>query len=76
VILAAELERQCDRHTRHVAPAEDGMTACQGEQSSDRIGLLVDQRSHLLPPRLIDPLEHRQGEVLLVLELVIKRPRV
>src|SRR5439155_9937600 len=36
------------------------------------ICLLLDQPAHLAPPRLIDPLDHRQGQILLVLELVIE----
>ncbi len=56
----------------NVSPAVDGVTACERDQRSDRIGLLVDEATHLAPPRLIDPLEHRPGQILLVLELVIQ----
>jgi len=47
-------------------------TARQRDQRRDRIGLFVDQPTHLAPPCLVDPLEHRQGQILLVLELVIQ----
>ena len=71
MILTAELEPQRDRHAGHVSPAVDRVTARQGDQRRDRIRLLLDRPADLLPPGLIYPLDHRQGEVLLVLELVI-----
>src|SRR6266508_4417261 len=71
MVLTAELEPQRHRDAGNVSSAVDGVTARQRDQRSDRIGLLVDQPTHLAPPRLVDPLEHRPGQILLVLELVI-----
>ena len=73
MVLTAELEPQRHRDAGDVAPAEDGVTARQRDQRGDRIGLLARRAADLAPPRLVDPLDHRQGEVLLVLELVVER---
>lgn len=74
VILTAELEPQRHRHAGDIAPAVHGMPARKGDQRQDRVRLLFDEPADLVPPRLIDPLDHGQGKILLVLELVIERP--
>src|SRR5215213_3263922 len=73
VILTAELEPQRDRHPSDVSAAVDGVPARQGDQGCQRIGFLLDGLSDLLSPGLVNPIDDRQGEVLFVLELVIKR---
>jgi hypothetical protein len=73
VILTAELEPEGHRHAGDVAPAVNGVAARESEQRSSRIGLLVDEPADLLSPCLVDPIDHRQGEILLVPELVIER---
>src|SRR6266540_628472 len=73
MVLTAELEPQRHPDAGNVPSAVDSVTARYRDQRSDRIGLLVDQPTHLAPPGLIDPLDHRPGQVLLVLELVIQR---
>ncbi len=73
MILTAELEPQCHRHAGDVAPAVDGMTTRKGDQREDWIGLLFDEPADLEPPRLIDPLDHGEGKVFLVPELVTER---
>src|SRR5262249_53330295 len=72
VVLAAELEPQRDRDAGDVAPAEDRVAPGKREERRDRVGLRVDDLADLLAPRLVDPLEDRAREVLLVLELVIE----
>src|SRR2546421_5099793 len=72
MVLTAELEPQRHHDAGNVSPAVDGVTARQRDQRSDRIALLLDRRAHLPPPRLVDPLEYRQGQILLALELVIQ----
>ena len=74
MILAGELEPQRHRDAGEVAPAIDGMTLRQRDQRRDRIGLLLDQPTDLVPPRFVDPREHRAGQILLALELVIQGP--
>ena len=73
VVLAAELEPQRHRDARDVASAQDGVAACEGDQRGDRIGLLVGPFTHFAPPGLLRPPHHRQGQILLVLELVVQR---
>jgi hypothetical protein len=72
VVLTAELDPERHDDAGDVAPAVDGVTAGQREQRSHRIGLLLGRPTDLAPPGLVDPLEHRQGQILLVLELVIQ----
>ena len=74
MILTAELEPQCHRHPGDVPSAVDGVAASHDNEGDDWIRLLLDEPADLLPPCLIDPIDHRQGEVLLALELVIERP--
>jgi hypothetical protein len=72
VVLAAELDPQRHPEACDVSPAVDGVAARQRNQGSDRIGLPVDQRTYLALPVLVDPPEHGERQVLLVLELVIQ----
>jgi hypothetical protein len=72
MVLTAELKPQRYRDAGNVSSAVDGVTARQRDHGRDRIGLLVDQPTHLAPPRLVDPLDHRQGEILLVFELALQ----
>src|SRR5262245_5104731 len=73
VVLVRELDPEGHHHPRHVAPAIDRMAAGQGEQRREWVGLSIGRVAHLAPPRLVDPLDHRAGEIGLVLELVIER---
>src|SRR5215211_669456 len=73
MVLAAELDPQRHHDAGDVSPAKDRVTAGQGDQLSDRIWLLLGRLAHLAHPVLVHPLEHRQGQVLLVPELVIER---
>lgn len=74
VILATELKSQCDRDAGEVSAAVDGVTTCHDDQGDEWIWLLLDEPAYLLSPCLVNPIDHGQGEVLLVLELVIERP--
>src|ERR1700722_12711726 len=73
MILATELESQRDRNASHITPTEDRVSTRHDDQCGHRVGLPVEQRTNLLLPGLIDPVDHSQGEILLVLELVIER---
>ena len=73
MLLAAELDPQGHHHAGDVSPAEDGVSPRQGEQLGDRIGLLPGGLTDVAHPVLIDPVDHRQRKVGLVLELVIER---
>src|SRR5215211_518873 len=73
MVLAAELDPQGHHDASDVAPAKDGVTTRQGNQFSDRVWLLLGRQTDLAGPVLIHPLDHRQGEAPLVLELVIER---
>ena len=73
MVLAAELDPQRHHDAGDVAPAEDGVTARQREQLGDRIRLLLGRLTDLARPVLVDPPDHGQGQVLLVLELVVER---
>ena len=73
MVLAAELDPQRHHDAGDVSPAEDSVTARHGDQLSDRIGLLRGRVAHLADPVLVNPIEHGQGEILLVLELVVER---
>src|SRR4051812_15476808 len=72
MVLTAELDPQRHHYAGDVAPAVDRVTTRQGDQRSDGIALLPGRRIHLAPPGLVDPLDHGQGQLLLVLELVIQ----
>src|ERR1700724_1218363 len=72
MVLPAELEPERHRDASNVSPAVDGVTTRQGDQRTDRIGLFVHQPTDFAPPRLVDPLDHSSGQILLVLELVIE----
>ncbi len=70
---SADLKTQRDRHASNVPSAEDGVAAPKGKQCRDRLRLMLNEETHLLFPALEDPLEHGQGQVPLVLELVEQR---
>src|SRR4029453_12870879 len=72
MVLAAELDPEGHHDAGDVSAAVDGVTAGQREQRGDRIRLLLGRRPYLAPPGLVDPVEDRQGQVLLVLELVVE----
>jgi hypothetical protein len=72
MVLAAELDPERHHDAGDVSSAVDGVAAGQREQRGDRIGLLLGRRTDLAPPGLVDPLEDRQGQLLLVLELMIE----
>jgi hypothetical protein len=72
MVLTAELDSERHRDAGNVSSAEDGVTARRREQRGDGIGFLVGQFAHLAPPRLVGPVEYRQRQILLVLELVIQ----
>src|SRR5215211_1833398 len=72
MVLTAELDPQGHHDTSDVSSAKDSVTARQRGQLSDRVPLLLGRPTHLAHPVLVDPLDHRQGQILLVLELVIK----
>ncbi len=72
MILTAELYPQRHHHAGNVSAAEDGVTARQRNQRRHGIGMALRQLTHLVPPRLVDPVDHCKGQILLVLELVIQ----
>ena len=74
MVLAAELDPERHHDAGHVSSAEDCVTPGKGDQRRDGIGLFGYLRINLPYPRLLDPLDHRQGQICLVLELVIERP--
>ena len=73
MVLAGELHPQRHHDAGDVAAAEDGVAVCQRKQLGDRVGLLRGGLADLAQPVLVDPLEHGEREVLLVVELVIQR---
>src|SRR5271154_5023824 len=73
MILTAELEPKRDRHAGHVPTAVARVAARQDDQRRQGVGLLLHAPANLLPPGLIDPVDHRQDKILLVLELAIER---
>ena len=77
MILTGELHAQRHHDARDVASAEDRVPACQRQQLPDRVGLSRGRLADLAHPVLVDPLDHGQRQVLLVLELVVEStPRV
>jgi hypothetical protein len=72
MVLAAELDPEGHHDAGDVASAVDGVTAGQRQQRGDRIRLLLGRCTHLAPPGLVDPVEDRQGQIFLVLELVVE----
>src|SRR6266498_3665320 len=72
MILTAELHPERHHHAGNVSAAEDGVAARQCDQRRHWIGVTLCQLTHLVPPRLVDPVDHCKGQILLVLELVIQ----
>ena len=72
MVLAAELEPKRHDDSGDVASAEDSVTTREREELGDRITLFRGWSTHLALPGLVDPLDHRQGKLLLVPELVVE----
>src|SRR6266516_5094226 len=72
MVLAAELEPKRHYDPGDVAPAEDSVTTREREELGDRITLFRGRSTHLALPGLVDPPDHREGQILLVFELVVK----
>jgi hypothetical protein len=49
------------------------VAARERDQRRDRIGLAVGPLTHFAAPGLVRPPDYRQGQILLVLELVVQR---
>jgi hypothetical protein len=59
MMLTGELQAKRHHDAGDVAPAEDGVAACQRKQLSDRVGPLRGRLADLAHPVLVDPLDHR-----------------
>ncbi len=72
IVPAAELDPQRHHRAGDVSPTVHGVSARHHEQAHRRVGLVLGQRTHLRPPGFVDPLQHRERQVFLALELVIE----
>ena len=71
--LTAELDSEGHRHARDVPPAENGVAPGHREQRGDRVGFPIGRFAHLVPPRLVGPVDDGERQIFLALELVIQR---
>jgi hypothetical protein len=76
MVLAAKLDVQRHHDAGDVSPVTDTVTARQRDQLSDRIVLVPGRVTHLAHPVVVEPIEHGEGEILLVPELVTERAPV
>ena len=72
MVPTAELHSKRHHHAGHIATAEDRMPARQGHELTDGIWLELRRVANLAPPVLVHPVDHRERQVLLVLELVVE----
>jgi len=72
MVLTAELDPEGHRNAGDISSAQDGVTARHREYRSDGIGFVVGYFAYLALPRLVGPVQYGEGQILLVLELVIE----